>query len=114
MLGHAALRDQPADIVDIDLAPDALLPAPGVALEKTLFVKALADTVDPTPAEHDIDRLLGRDRLEPRTHLMDLDPDFVFVLMMRGEPIIKAPGIGEFVDLVRVDLERSHIKTASL
>src|SRR3954463_7150829 len=42
MLGHPAFRDQPGDVVDIDLAPDAALAAARVALQITLVVKALA------------------------------------------------------------------------
>src|ERR1700733_14970016 len=53
--GHPAFLDEPCDVVDIDLAPDALLAAARVALQIALVVKAFAHRVDPAPAKHDVD-----------------------------------------------------------
>ena len=77
---HPGLLDQPRDVVDVDLAPDALLAARRVALQEALVVEALADAVDPAPAEHHVDGLLGRDRREPGAHLVDLDPDLALLV----------------------------------
>jgi hypothetical protein len=75
MLGHQAHIDQPGDIVDVDLAPDALPGARRVALEIAGGVEALADRVDPAPAEDDVDGFLRRDRGEARGDLVDTNPD---------------------------------------
>src|SRR5438876_2489417 len=61
--GHPAFLDEPGDIVDIDLAPDALPAARRITLQIAPVVKALANGIDPAPAEADIDGFLGRDRL---------------------------------------------------
>ena len=108
MLGHPALLDQPGDIVDVDLAPDALLPARRVALQEAFVVEALAEAVDPAPAQHDVDRLLGRDRLQARTDLVDLDPDLVGLVVVLAEPLVEALGRLEFANLGGIDLDRRH------
>src|SRR4029453_19575401 len=77
VLGHPAFLDQPGDIVDVDLAPDTLLGARRVALQEALGIETLAQAVDPAPAQHDVDRLFRRDRLQARADLVDLDPDFI-------------------------------------
>src|SRR5689334_19387899 len=63
VLRHAPFRDQPVDIIDIDLAPGALLTASRVALQITRVVQALSYGIDPPPAKTDVDRLLRCDRL---------------------------------------------------
>jgi hypothetical protein len=36
---------------------------------------------------------------------VDLDPDFIFLVMVLAEPIVKALGVLELADLVRVALD---------
>ena len=57
VLGHPAFGDQAGDVLDVDLAPGALAAARGVALQVAGGVEALADRVDPAPAERDVDGL---------------------------------------------------------
>jgi len=74
---HPALGDQSGDIVDIDLAPDALPRPRRVALQVACRIETLAHCVDPAPAQDDIDRLFRRDGGSTRGDLVDLDPDLV-------------------------------------
>ena len=60
-----------------------------VALEIALVVKPFADAIDPTPAKYDVDSFFRRARFEPRIHLVDLDPDFVFLVVVFAEPRIE-------------------------
>src|SRR5262249_47392132 len=62
----------------------------------------------PAPAEHDVDRLLGRDRLEAGIHLVDLDPHLVVFVVARGEPRVEGRGVLERADLCGIDLDRRH------
>src|SRR5918994_1378348 len=111
MLGHPAFRDEPGDFVDIDLAPDAALAAARVALQITLVVKALAHRVDPAPAEANVDRLLGCDRLQARAHFVNPDPDLDFLVVVHAEPPIEGDGVLECLDLSGIDFDRRHQDT---
>src|SRR4029079_15944190 len=80
------------------------------ALQVTLGVVCLAHRVDPAPTERHIDGFLGCDRLEPRVHLMDLDPDLVLAAMVRAEPFVEALRVRELEDLAGIDVHRRHGK----
>jgi hypothetical protein len=108
VLGHPTFLDQPGDVVDVDLAPGALPAARRVALQIALVVEPLAHGVDPTPAQHDVDGLLGRDRRQPRIDLVYLDPDFCLGVVVLAEPGVKAFGTPEFAHFGGVDLDRRH------
>jgi hypothetical protein len=112
VFGHPALVDQSRDVTDVDPAPDAFRLAMGVALQKTLVVKALALAIDPAPAKHDVDGFLRCDRLQPRIHLVDLDPDFVFLVVVLAEPLVKTLRILERTDLVGIDFDGRHQRTS--
>jgi hypothetical protein len=111
VLGHPAFFDQPRDIIDVDLAPDAFPCARRVALEKALVVETLAGAIDPAPAKHDVDGLLRRDRFESRIHLVDLDPDFVFLVVIFSEPLVETLGVFERADFIGVDFDGRHQQT---
>ena len=51
---------------------------------------------------------LGVIDLQPGTHLVDLDPDLVLLVVVPAEPVVEALGILELVDLVGVDLDGRH------
>jgi hypothetical protein len=79
-----------------------------VALQETLVVQPLAHRVDPAEAQHDVDGFLGRDRFQPRPHLVHLDPDFGFRGMVLAQPGVETGRVREFPNLVRIDLDRRH------
>lgn len=108
VLGHPPRLGQAGDIVDIDLAPHALGAARGVALEVAALVKALADAVDPAPAQADMDRLHRRDRRQAGADLVEFDPDLGFAVVMAAQPRLERSGIRELVDFAGIDGDRCH------
>src|SRR4051794_281386 len=108
MPGHPSILDQPRNIADVDLAPDALLAPRRVTLQIILLVKAFDYSIDPAPAEHDVDLLILGDRLEAGIHLVDLDPNLVGLVVVLAEPFVEARRVLEFADLRRIDLDGRH------
>src|SRR5690606_27442095 len=95
VLRHPTLDDQPLDVVHVHAAPDALRPPRRVPLQEALVVVTLANAVYPAPAQDDIDGLLGRDRGQARSHLVDLDPDLVGAVVVDAQPLVEAVRVRE-------------------
>src|SRR5690606_11918889 len=86
---HPARGDQPCHVLAVDLAPEALRPPWRVALEVRLAVERLANAVDPSPAERDVERLLPRDARDPRGLLEDADPDLLRAVVVPAQPALE-------------------------
>jgi hypothetical protein len=109
MFGHPPFGDQPLDIVAIDLAPHALAAARHIALHERFFVPALADGIDPAPAQGGVDRLDRRYRRLARGLLEDADPNFWFRSVMVVQPGVKTVLAGKFMHSGWVDNHRRHL-----
>src|SRR5580765_8401202 len=83
---HAAGRSQAGDMVTVDLAPYAPRRARCVPLQERAFVEALANAVNPSPAERHIQRLRGRHGGESGTFLVDLQPELRLPRVVSGQP----------------------------
>ena len=68
----------------------------------------LRHAVDPAPAQAHVDRLFGRDRLQARPHSVDPDPDLVFLVVVRAEPLVEGDAALECLDLGGIDFDRRH------
>src|SRR5690606_3117723 len=82
----------------VDLAPEALRPPWRVALEVRLAVERLANAVDPSPAERDVERLLPRDARDPRGLLEDADPDLLRAVVVPAQPALERLLVPEALD----------------
>ena len=80
----------------------------GVALQIAVFIERLAHGVDPAPAEHDVDGFQRRDGREAGVDFVELDPDFVLLLVVAAEPTLEGAGVFELVNVVGVDLNGRH------
>ena len=114
MRRHPAIGDQLRYGIYIDLAPDAFTAPPCVALQKAFVVKALADGVDPAPAQCHLNGVRGCDRGKPGGDFVDLDPYFGFFGMVMAEPAVKAVCIGEFMNSVGVNEYGCHDAAGSV
>ena len=54
---HAPCVGQPLHVLAVDLTPDTLGASGRIPLQERLVVEPFANTVDPPPAEHDIESL---------------------------------------------------------
>ena len=107
---HAAGRGQPRHMVAIDLAPDASRPPRRIALQKRLFVERLADAVDPSPAQGDVERLRIGHRRQARTFLVNLQPDLGLARVVRFHPRRERRLRAEALDLLGIRNDRRHEK----
>ena len=48
---------------------------------------------------------------EPGIHLVDLDPDLVFLVVVLAEPLVETLGVLELADFVGIDLDGRHWRT---
>ena len=95
-------------MVLVDLTPQALRTPRGVALQERGVVVALADAVDPAPAQSDVERLGGRDRRVSRALLVDPDPDLGLTPVMRRQPGLECRAGLERLGLFRIRNDGSH------
>jgi hypothetical protein len=84
--GHAPRLRQPRDVRAVDLTPDALRAARRVSLQVRAFIEPLADAVDPSPAQHDVERFRSRHRRYAGALLVDAHPHFVPTCVVPAHP----------------------------
>src|SRR6185436_9846308 len=101
--------DQARDVVAIDLAPDALFLARGVALQKRDVVQTLAKAIDPAPAQRHVDRLQRGHRRYARALLVDPQPQLGVRVVVLGQPRLERRFAGEALDLALVDDGGRHV-----
>ena len=82
---HPALRLQLPDALDVDLAPDALLP-PRREADLPCRVAAARDAVDPAEAERLVERLLAGDAGLARADLVEADDLLARLVVVLLEP----------------------------
>jgi hypothetical protein len=104
-LGAAAASRRPfaSDVVPVDLAPGGHRTARHVALKERRLIQALADPIDPAPAQRDVGGLHGRDRRHAAARLVDPDPYFLFSGVMSREPLFECRLARKRLDSVLLD-----------
>ena len=85
-VAHAAVADQPRDMVPIDLRPEAARAPGAVVLQKVVVVEAAAGAVDPAVAERDIERIHHENARLRRAGLAHAEPHAVGLRGVRLEP----------------------------
>src|SRR4029450_1232120 len=83
---HAPGLRQPRDVLTVDLTPDALRPARRVSLQIGAFIECLADAIDPSPAQHDVERFRNRDRRHGGALLVDAQPHLTLTCVVLWDP----------------------------
>src|SRR5262249_12236486 len=73
-----------------------------------LFVVALFQAVDPSPAQGNVQRFRVGDRLFARRLLVDTDPEFFRARVIDGDPLLERSGGAEGLDGLRIDDDGRH------
>src|SRR5260221_7240887 len=105
---HAAGPGQPLHVLAVDLAPDALGPPRREALEERFRIEALADAIDPAPAQRGVHGLRVRHGGLARALLVDAQPDLRLARMVGVQPRLERTIAPECFDLLRVHDHRRH------
>src|SRR5215510_12629929 len=83
---HTPGLRQPRNVPAVDLTPSTGRATRRVSLQIGAFIECLADPIDPSPAQHDVECFGYRDRRYRGALLVDAQPHFTLTCVVLAHP----------------------------